>query len=74
MDQPTGYCSQRLWEVTKNPAERETHVQGTENSYYRAFGTAEAPSKEATEPAQRWMKGVSGGFALKKLGEQPVPW
>ena len=23
---------------------------------------------------QRWMKGVSGEFALKKLREQPIPW
>jgi hypothetical protein len=28
---------------------------------------------KAADLDQRWMKGVSGEFALKKLREQPIP-
>jgi hypothetical protein len=29
---------------------------------------------KAADLGQRWMKSVSGEFALKKLREQPIPW
>jgi hypothetical protein len=48
-------------------------VQGTESRYYRAVGSAEALMLKAADLGQRWMKGVSGEFALKKLREQPIP-
>ena len=44
-----------------------------ESRYYRAVGSAEALMLKAADLGQRWMKGVSGEFALKKLREQPVP-
>ena len=41
---------------------------------YRAIGSAESLMLKAADLGQRWMKGVSREFALKKLREQPVPW
>ncbi|WP_263405565.1 hypothetical protein [Wenzhouxiangella sp. AB-CW3] len=35
---------------------------------------AESLMLKAAELGQRWMKGVSGEFALRKLSEQPLPW
>lgn len=35
---------------------------------------AEALMLKAPDLGQRWMKGVSREFALKRLREQPVPW
>jgi len=29
---------------------------------------------KAAEIGQRWMKGVSGEYALKTLRETPLPW
>jgi len=42
--------------------------------YYLAMGLAEALMLKAADLGQRWMKGVSGELALKKLREQPIPW
>ena len=42
--------------------------------YYRAIGLAEEFVLKVADLGQRWMKGVSGAFALNKLREQPVPW
>ena len=63
-----------LWSVANHPREWMQRVQGTESRYYRAIGSAEALMLKAADLGQRWMKGVSGEFALKKLREQPVPW
>ncbi|WP_376692336.1 transposase [Wenzhouxiangella sp. EGI_FJ10409] len=63
-----------LWSLANHPREWMRRVQGTERRYYRAIGSAEALMLKAADLGQRWMKGVSGEFALKKLREQPVPW
>jgi REP element-mobilizing transposase RayT len=63
-----------LWSVANHPKEWLRRVQGTESRYYRAIGSAEALMLKAADLGQRWMKGVSGEFALKKLREQPIPW
>jgi hypothetical protein len=63
-----------LWSVANHPKEWIRRVQGTESRYYRAIGSAEALMLKAADLGQRWMKGVSGEFALKKLREQPIPW
>jgi REP element-mobilizing transposase RayT len=63
-----------LWSVANHPKEWMRRVQGTESRYYRAIGSAEALMLKAADIGQRWMKGVSGEFALKKLREQPIPW
>jgi REP element-mobilizing transposase RayT len=63
-----------LWCVANHPREWLRRVQGTESAYYRAIGSAEALMLKAADLGQRWMKGVSREFALKKLREQPVPW
>jgi len=63
-----------LWAVANHPKEWMRRVQGTESRYYRAIGSAEALMLKAADLGQRWMKGVSGEFALKKLREQPIPW
>ncbi|NBD95099.1 MAG: hypothetical protein GVY11_01300 [Gammaproteobacteria bacterium] len=61
-----------LWSVANHPREWVRRVQGTESRYYRAIGSAEALMLKAADLGQRWMKGVSGEFALKKLREQPI--
>ena len=58
-----------LWSVANHPREWMRRVQGTESRYYRAIGSAEALMLKAADLGQRWMKGVSGEFALKKLRE-----
>jgi REP element-mobilizing transposase RayT len=63
-----------LWHVANHPREWIQRVQGTESRYYRAIGSAEALMLKAADLGQRWMKGVSSEFALKKLREQPLPW
>ncbi len=63
-----------LWSVANHPREWMRRVQGTESRYYRAIGSAEALMLKAADLGQRWMKGVSGEFALRKLREQPLPW
>jgi REP element-mobilizing transposase RayT len=63
-----------LWSVANHPREWLRRVQGTESRYYRAIGSAEALMLKAADLGQRWMKGVSREFALKKLREQPIPW
>ncbi|NBD96246.1 MAG: transposase [Gammaproteobacteria bacterium] len=63
-----------LWSVANHPREWMRRVQGTESRYYRAIGSAEALMLKAADLGQRWMKGVSGEYALKKLREQPIPW
>jgi len=63
-----------LWNVAKHPGEWMRRVQGTESQYYRAIGSAESLMLKAAELGQRWMKGVSGEFALQKLREHPLPW
>ena len=63
-----------LWAVANHPKEWMRRVQGTESRNYRAIGSAEALMLKAADLGQRWMKGVSGEFALKKLREQPIPW
>ena len=63
-----------LWSVANHPQEWMRRVQGTESRYYRAIGSAEALMLKAADLGQRWMKGVAGEFALKKLREQPIPW
>jgi REP element-mobilizing transposase RayT len=63
-----------LWSVANHPREWMRRVQGTESRYYRAIGSAEALMLKAADLGQRWMKGVSGEFALKKLREQPILW
>ena len=65
---------EELWHVANHPREWINRVQGTESRYYRAIGSAEALMLKAADLGQRWMKGVSREFALKKLREQPVPW
>ena len=63
-----------LWNVANPPRDWINRVQGTESRYYRAIGSAEALMLKAADLGQRWMKGVSREFVLKKLREQPVPW
>lgn len=63
-----------LWQVASHHREWIQRVKGTESRYYRAIGSAEALMLKAADLGQRWMKGVSREFALKKLREQPVPW
>ncbi|WP_376697549.1 hypothetical protein [Wenzhouxiangella sp. EGI_FJ10305] len=63
-----------LWSVANHPREWMRRVQGTESRYYRAIGSGEALMLKAADLGQRWMKGVSGEFALKKLRAQPIPW
>jgi len=63
-----------LWIAAAHPREWMRRVQGTESRYYRVIGSAEALMLKAADLGQRWMKGVSGDFALKKLREQPIPW
>lgn len=63
-----------LWSVANHPREWMRRVQGTESRYYRAIGSAEALMLKAADLGQRWMKGVSVEFALKKLREEPVAW
>jgi hypothetical protein len=63
-----------VWSVANHPREWIRRVQGTESRYYRAIGSAEALMLKAADLGQRWMKGVSGEFALKKLREQPILW
>jgi hypothetical protein len=63
-----------LWSVANHPHEWMRRVKGSESHYYRAIGSAEALMLKAADLGQRWMKGVSGEFALKKLREQPIPW
>lgn len=63
-----------LWKVANHPREWIQRVKGTESRYYRAIGSAEALMLKAADLGQRWMKGVSREFALKKLREQPLPW
>jgi len=63
-----------LWAVANHPKEWMRRVQGTESRYYRAIGSPEALMLKAADLGQRWMKGVSGEFALKKLREQPILW
>lgn len=63
-----------LWSVASPTRDWTRRVQGTESRYYRAIGSAEALMLKAADLAQRRMKDVSGGFALKKLREQPIPW
>ncbi|MEE4302558.1 MAG: hypothetical protein V2J19_00280 [Wenzhouxiangella sp.] len=63
-----------LWSVANHPREWLRRLQGTESAYYRAIGSAEALILKAADLGQRWMKGVSREFALKKLREQPLPW
>lgn len=69
-----GRPPEALWGVANHPREWMRRVQGTESRYYRAIGSAEALMQKAADLGQRWMKGVSGEFALKKLREQPIPW
>lgn len=48
-------------------------VQGTESRYYGALWLGRgAVVLKAANLGQRWMKGVSGEYALKKLREQPT--
>jgi hypothetical protein len=63
-----------LWSIASHSHEWLRRVQGTESRYYRAIGSAEALMLKAADLGQRWMKGVSGEYALKKLREQPIPW
>jgi hypothetical protein len=63
-----------LWSVANHPREWMRRVQGIESGYYRAIGSAEALMLKAADLGQRWMKGVSREFALKKLREQPILW
>ncbi|WP_376691862.1 hypothetical protein [Wenzhouxiangella sp. EGI_FJ10409] len=63
-----------LQSVANHPLEWMRRVQGTASRYYRAIGSAEALMLEAADLGQRWIKGVSREFALKKLREQPAPW
>jgi len=63
-----------LWQVARHPREWIHRVQGTENRYYRAIGSAEALMLKAADLGQRWMKGASREFALKTLRERPMPW
>ncbi len=69
-----GRPPEALWGVANHPREWMRRVQGTESRYYRAIGSAEALMQKAADLGQRWMKGVSGEYALKKLREQPIPW
>lgn len=62
-----------LWSVANHRREWMRRVQGTESRYYRAIGSAEALMRKAADLGQRWMKGVSGELALKKLQQQPIP-
>ncbi|MDZ7792082.1 MAG: transposase [Xanthomonadales bacterium] len=63
-----------LWGVASHPREWMRRVEGTESRYYRAIGSAETLMLRAADLGQRWMKGVSREFALKKLREQPLSW
>ena len=48
------------------------HVHGTESTYYRAIGSAEALMAKAAELGQVWMKGVAAEVAHKILRERPT--
>jgi len=69
-----GRPPEALWSVANHPLEWMRRVQGTESRYYRAIGSAEALMLKAADLGQRWMKGISGEFALKKSRKQPIPW
>jgi hypothetical protein len=61
-----------IWHVTNHPKAWIRQVQGTENIYYRAIGSAEALMTKAEELGQSWMKGVAGEVARKILRERPT--
>ena len=63
-----------LWSVANKPRKWMRRVQGTGSRYYRAIGSAEALMLKGADLGQRWMKGVSREFVIKKLREQPTPW
>jgi len=61
-----------IWQIARHPREWVEQVQGTENVYYRAIGSAEALMAKAEALGQMWMKGVSGEVARKILRERPT--
>ena len=60
-----------IWQIARHPREWVEQVQGTENVYYRAIGSAEALMAKAEALGQAWMKGVCGE-ARKILRERPT--
>jgi len=60
----------KLREIT-HPEAWVHQVQGTENHYYRAIGSAEALTAKAENLGQSWMKGVAGDVARKIRRERP---
>ena len=46
-------------------------MQGTENIYYRAIGSAEALMEKAAALGQTWMKGVAAARVKMILRERP---
>ena len=61
-----------IWQVANHPKAWVRQVQGTENLYYRAIGSAEALMEKAESLGQVWMKGVAGEVARKILRERPT--
>jgi hypothetical protein len=61
-----------IWQVAGHPKEWVRQVQGTENLYFRAIGSAEALMAKAEALGQTWMKGVAGDVAKKILRERPT--
>ncbi|TVQ29414.1 MAG: transposase [Wenzhouxiangella sp.] len=61
-----------IWHVANHPKAWIHQVQGTENIYYRAIGSAEALMAKAEELGQAWMKGMASELARKILRERPT--
>jgi len=58
--------------LANHPNQWIRQVQGTESTYYRAIGSAEALMAKAKSLGQVWMKGISGELAKKILRERPT--
>lgn len=58
--------------LANHPKQWIRQVQGTERTYYRAIGSAEALMAKAKSLGQVWMKGISGELAKKILRERPT--
>lgn len=61
-----------IWQVANHPDQWIRQVQGTESTYYRAIGSAEALMAKAADLGQVWMKGVAAEMAHKILRERPT--
>ena len=58
--------------VFDHPNDWLRQVRGTESTYYRAIGSAEALMEKAEQLGQAWMKGVASEVAKRILRERPT--